>query len=327
MATGDASPTITWGPLISATIMEYLESGMLRDQVHEKSELWKWMKSGNRIKTLSGGERIKVPLMYEGSGNFKRYSGLEALDVSGYDGITNAFFNWKQASTAVAISGLDKRSNQGENRIRDLTKDKLFQAQSTLADEMATDAFSDGTASGSKQISGLAAMVATTTTSGTYADVNTANNTAWRNQIQASIGSAATNLIPYLRTLYNDCTKIAGVDGEPDAIFTTQTVAEAAEALVLPAVRYVGGKDADMYSKPKFRNTSIMWDPKCTSGVLYMLNSRHVFLFVHQDANFSMMEAGMQQPINQDAYVAPILFQGNMGTNLRAALGKLTGIS
>lgn len=327
MAAGDASPTLVWGPLLSASTMEYLDSGKLRDQVHKKSPIWNWLRSGERIKVLSGGERIRLPVMYEGSGNFKRYSDLEVLDVTGYDGVTNAFFDWKQASTAVIISGKEIRSNQGENRIRDLWKDKMFQAEATLADNLADDAYSDGTANGSKQTTGLAAMVATTTTSGTYATINTANNTAWRNNSTTSVGNAAVNLLPALRTLYNDCTEITGVDGEPDAVFTTQTVAEVLEALVVPAIRYVGGEEANLYAKPRYRNATIHWEAKCQSGTLYLLNSRHVFSFVHRDANFSMLAGGKQTPVNQDAFVAPILWQGNMGTNLRSALGKLTGLT
>jgi len=307
--------------------MEYLDSGKLRDQVHSRSPLWKWLRTGSRIKVLSGGERIKVPVMYEGSGNFKRYSGLEVLDVTAFEGITNAFFDWKQASTAVVISGLEKRSNAGENQIRNLWKDKMMQAESTLADSLASDAYSDGTLSGSKQITGLAAMVATTTTSGTYAGINFGTNTAWRNVAHTSVGSAAVNLLPYLRALYNDLTEPAGVEGEPDAIFTTQSIAEVLESLIIPAIRYEGGKEGNLSATPVFRAATVYWESKCSSGILYLLNSRHVFAFVHRDANFSMLNKEGQVPINQDAWVAPILWQGNMGTNMRAALGKLTGLT
>ena len=327
MAVGDGAPTIVWGPLLSSTIMNYLDSGMLRDQVHKRSPFWSWLRSGNRIKRLTGGERIKLPVMYEGSGNFKRYSGLEALDPTGYEGITNAFFNWKQAATSVVISGLDKRSNQGESRIRDLTKDKIFQAESTLADNLATDAYSDGTASGSKQTTGLAAMVDQTPATTTYGDINPANNSAWRNNATLSVGNGAVNLLPNLRSIYNDCTEISGVDGEPDGIFTTQSIAETLESLVIPAIRYTGGGTSDLSSKPTFRGASINWEAKCTSGMLYVLNSNHFFHFVHRDANLKMNPEGFQRPINQDTLVAQLLYQGNFGTNLRAALGKLTGIT
>ena len=327
MAIGDGNPTITWGPLLSSTVMNYLDSGMLRDQVHNRSPFWSWLRSGNRIKRLTGGERIKLPVMYEGSGNFKRYSGLEALDPTGYEGITNAFFNWKQAATSVVISGLDKRSNQGESRIRDLTKDKIFQAESTLADNLATDAYSDGTANGSKQTTGLSAMVDSTPATGTYGDINSANNTAWRNNAITGVGNGAVNLLPNLRTIYNDCTEVAGVEGEPDGIFTTQSIAETLESLVVPAIRYTGGGTSDLSSRPTFRGASINFESKCQSGTMYVLNSKHIFSFVHRDADFAMADGGLQNPVNQDAIIAPILYQGNMGTNLRNALGILTGIT
>ena len=322
---GEGSPSLTWGPVLATTTMNYLDSGKFRDQAHNRSPLWKWMREGKRIRRLSGGERIKLPLVFEGSGNYKRYSGLEVLDVTPFNGVTNAFFNWKQAAVAAVASGLDLRNNQGENQVRDLWKTKMEQAEAEMGDQLATDAYSDGTASGSKQVGGLAAMIATTVTSGTYADIDTAVNTKWRNQVAASIGAAAVNLLPNLRTLYNDCLEVAAVEGEPDALFTTQTLAEVLEAITLPAVRYVGGGEADLSTKPKYRNAKIYWEAKCTSGVGYLLNSNHLFMFVHKDADMSMMPAGKQQPINQDGFVAPIIWQGNMATNCRQALGKFTG--
>jgi len=327
MAVGDANPTIVWGPLLSSTLMEYLNSGSLLNQVHNRSPLLKYLRGSNRIKTLTGGERIKVPVMYEDSGNITHYAGLESFDPSGYDGITNAFYDWKQTAGMVVISGLEKRSNQGENRVRDLAKDKIMQTESGLADTQATDAYSDGTANGSKQTTGLAAMIATTNTSGTYADINFGNNTKWRNQVITGVGNGAVNLIPNLRTLYNDCIEIAGVKGQPDAIFTTQTEAETLEAVITPAVRYSPGGDGELSIKPVYRGASINWEAKCQSGTLYVLNSNHVFYFVHREANFSMNPEGFQRPINQDALAAQILWQGNMGTDLRASLGKLTGIT
>lgn len=327
MAIQDANPSITWGSVVSTTLMNYIDSGKLRDQVFNRSPLLKWLRSGNRVKKLSGGERIRVSLMFDGSGNYKRYSGYEVLDVTPYDGQTTPTFDWKQASTAVSLSGLEKRSNMGESQVRDLAKDRVFQAESTLADGLASDAFSDGTANGSKQLTGLEAMVATTTTSGTYASVNTANNTKWRNNAVASVGAASSNLLSNLRTQYNNCIIVNGVEGEPDAIVTTQTVAEALEALVIPSIRYTGGGTSDLSSEPMFRGTKIMWDSKCPSGTLYILNSKHMFLFVHKDADLAMDPEGLRKPINQDAWVCPILFQGNMACNMRSCFSKLTGIS
>jgi len=327
MAAGDGAPTITWGSLLSATLMKYLDSGALLDAVHNRSPLWKWAREKKRLRVLTGGERVSVPVMYEDSGNYTRYSGLELIDVTGYEGTTRAFFPWVQAASAVVMSGLDQRSNRGETQVRDIAKDKVMQAESNLSDNLATDGYSDGTAQGSRQIAGLAAMVATTTTSGTYASINTASNTKWRNNAIASVGNAAANLLPQLRVLYNDCTEVAGIKGKPDGIFTTQGSAEALESLIQPAIRYTGESKGELSIEPYFRGAPIMWEAKCQSGTLYLLNSAHFFHFVHKDANLSMNPEGFQRPINQDALVAQILYQGNFGTDLRSSLGKLTGIS
>jgi len=40
-----------------------------------------------------------------------------------------------------------------------------------------------------------------------------------------------------------------------------------------------------------------------------------------------MADGGLQNPVNQDAFIAPILYQGNLGTNLRSAHGVLQGIT
>jgi len=327
MAAGDGAPSITWGSLLSATLMKYLDAGTLLDQVHNRSPLWKWLREKKRLRVLTGGERISVPVMYEDSGNFKRYSGTEQLNVAGYEGVTRAFFPWQQAATAVVMSGLDQRSNRGESQIREIAKDKVFQAESALADNLASDAYSDGTATSNKQVDGLEAIAATTNTSGTYASINFGNNTKWRNQVITSVGNAAANLLPNLRTVYNDCTEVAGVQGAPDGIFTEQSSAEALESIVQPAIRYTPGGTGELGIAPVYRGAEIHWEAKCTSGMMYVLNSNHLFHFVHRDANLSMNPEGFQRPINQDALVAQILYQGNMGTDLRSALGKLTGIS
>ena len=244
------------------------------------------------------------------------------------EGLTTAWFNWKQAGISVSISGKELRSNRGSSRITDLQKDKITQAEMSFVDGVSSDVYSDGTADGSKQITGLGAMIDTTPATTSYAEIDPANNSAWRNQVQASIGAGAVNLLPKLRTLCNDCSQGQGAPSPPDFIVTTQAVHEIAEALLFPQVRYSGGGGkAEASVNPYFRGVEIMWDDHCDSGVLYALNTRHIMFVVHKDANFAMTDEGFQQPINQDALVALVLLQGNMVTNNRRKQGKLTGIT
>ena len=325
---GEAAPSLDWSDVLTTTLMAYIDSGMLHEQVYTRTALLDWLRKGKRIKVINGGERIRIGTLFQGPGNFKRYTGDQPFTMTQQNGRTPAFFNWKQAATIGMISGLEKRQNSGESQIRDLAKDRVGAAELELADNLTTDAYSDGTQNGSLQITGLNAMVDQTPATGTYADINAANNTAWRNQAITSVGAGAVNLLPNLRIMHNDCSEGQGARTAPDAIFTTQAVHEIAEAVVAPAIRYAGGGGkGEMSINPFFRGAEFMWDSHCGTGLLYMLNSNHIFFVVHRDANLSMAEGGWVRAQNADSYSVPLLFQGNMGTNNRRKNGVMAGIT
>ena len=332
MATGESSFTRTYGPLLTMTLDEILSSGAIQDNVYQANPTLDWFNSGNRIKVLQGGERIRIPVMTGTNGTFKWYSQLDTLNITPSLGFTTAWYQWKQAAVSIAIDGLTVRQNMGPTQIADIMKEKSRQAELSLVDGIATGLFSDGSGSSNKQLTGLeAALPDDPTSDTTYAEINQSDNTSWRSQIQSSVGAAATNLIPKMRTVWNDCGEgKSGSNSSPDYIVTTQTVHESFEALIAPRVRYEpnpsGGADAGV-EKLLFKGATVVMDNFCGSGNMYMLNGSHIMLFVHAKANMAMTEEGFQKPIDQDALVAQILFQGNIAVNNRRKLGKLTGIT
>ena len=52
-------------------------------------------------------------------------AGFDTLNIQAVDVLTAAEYAWKQAAENVAISGLEMRSNSGENRIINFTKAKI----------------------------------------------------------------------------------------------------------------------------------------------------------------------------------------------------------
>lgn len=317
--------------LLSSTLHKVLGTGAFADNVFNADPFLSWMRSGERVKVIDGGERIRVPILYEKSSAGGYYSGYDLLDTTAQEGHTTAFFNWKQIAYSVSVSGLELRSNSGsKEKINDVQDAKITQAAKSLSDTVATGVYSDGTGSSNKQITGLGAMHETAPGTTAYAEIPTAN-AAWRNQATASVGAIATNLMSNLRALMNNCTQgSGGVDTSPDAIFTTQSVHEGLEALLFPMVRYQpnpgGGADAGIETL-KFKGASIMWDAFCTSGELHAVNSAHIGMFIHKDANFAMAEGGFQRPTNQDAFLTQILLQANVVTNNRRKGGKLAGLT
>ena len=328
---GASTLSRTYGPILSTTLDKILSSGAIQDNVYDATPTLDWFRGGGRIKVVDGGERIRIPVMTGMNNTFKWYSDYEILDVTPQAGLTTAFFNWKQGAVSVSISGNELRQNSGTAKIADLMKEKIRNANNSLADNVATGIFSNGTGSSSKQLTGLAALVDQSPATDTYAQIDPSSNTSWRNKADSSVGAAAVNLIPSLRTIMNQCSQGRdGAAGKPDFVVTTRTVHEAAEALVAPRVRYQpnpsGGADLGV-DTVMFKGAKLIWDDYCTSGTAYVLSSPHIMLFIHSAANFAMSEEGFQKPIDQDALTTQVLVQLNMATNNRRKHGVLGGIT
>lgn len=328
-----SSLTLTYETLLTSTLMKVLNTGVIEDQVYDANPLWDWLRSEGRMKVLDGGERLRIPIMTGKNSTAGSYSGYDILDTTAQDVHTTAFFNWSYYSASVSVNGPELRANAGsKEKVADIQAIKIESASMSLTDKLATDVYLDGTGNSSKNITGLAAMIETTPGTTAYADVPVAN-TYWQNKVQTSVGSGVANLVPSMRTLFNDCKQGKGASGTGiDFAVTTQAVHEIVESLIEPRVRYApnpsgSGAELGMTENPVYKGAEIVWSDFCPSGTLFALNSNHIMLFVHKDANFSMAEGGFQRPVNQDAYVAQILAQLGLTTNNRRKLGKLTGIT
>lgn len=317
--------------LLASTVENTLNSSVVQDAIFDATPLLNRLKAGGQLKVVDGGERLRIPVDYAKNSTAKYYNDLEALDVNRSDTQTAAFYAWKQASASVVVSGREMRINKNsKTKLFDLLTARMNNAAKSLSDLCATGIFSDGTGSASKQITGLEAIIETTPGTSAYASIPT-SNTAWRNQVATTVGAAAVNLVPQLRTVTNNCSQGGeGADSSPNLYVTTRSIHESYEALMFPMVRYEqnpsGGADAGI-NVLKFKGQDFIWTDYCTSGTVYVLNLNHLYMFVHGDANFSKSSEGMQKPINQDSMVTQILFMGNMLCDNRRKQGKLAGVT
>ena len=148
----ETSLSLTYGPLLTTTLKRVLDSGALHDNIFNNDVLLQWLRGGNRVKVVDGGERMRIGIMDAKNSTAKWYSDYENLDVTAQAGMTSAFYTWKQGSTSVSVNGRELRSNKGKSRITNLQQEKISQAAASLVDIVATGAFSDGTGTGSKQL-------------------------------------------------------------------------------------------------------------------------------------------------------------------------------
>lgn len=211
--------------------------------------------------------------------------------------------------------------NMGEGQLYSLVKAKTEQAMLSLRDEIDQAMFAS--TQNAKKISCLPVLIDTTST---VADVNSTTSSWWQSQVATGGSFAGQGLADFLNMYH--LIQNQGIDGgAPDMIVTTQAILEYFERSQLPQVRYVGNeKLADVgFENLKYKGATITFDSNCTSGVAYFLRSANLAFVVHSSANFTVGE--FKKPVNQDAKSAQIIFTGNLVTNNRRKLGKITTIS
>lgn len=319
------SETRTQDALLTTTLANYRPK--MYDNIFDNYPLLSYLNgklgqavNGKSVKRIvSGGESIVEQLMYDVNSTASSYSGAETLDTALQNGLTIARFNWKQYSSSIGITGLERRSNMGEEQLINLLQAKATQAEKSLQKALSEGAWGDGTGNGGKDLTGLQALVDSTATVGGLAP----GTFAWWAASETASGSFAAQGLDDMRTLYNSITY--GND-RPDSIFTTQTIHEAYEKAVQPQERYVNTQAADAgFMNLAFKTVPVMWDRDCPSGEMYALNSSYLNLVVHRDADMATGE--FIRPKDQDLTTAQILFQGNLTVNNRRMHGKLTGMT
>lgn len=307
-------PNANFDALLSTTLQNYQKR--LTDNIFTDRVLTWYLQDKSRIR-LRGGSKIIEPLVYASNSTFSSYSGYDPISLTPQDGITAAEYDWKQIAVSIAINGLEEAKNNGEQQILDLLDAKVMQAEETVKENLNVMLYADGTGNSSKDFLGLSALVGTTNTVG---NINGNTDTWWRSTVDASVAALTE---AQMRTVYNTISR--GSD-QPDIIITTQALFEKYEGLLTPNVRYADVKMANLgFQNLMFKGAPVTFDRACTSGVMFMLNSKYLGLVGHENKWFE--QTNWVRPENLDARYALILSYGNLTVRNRARLGKLTGKS
>lgn len=318
--------------VLTTTLANYKKGGELQDQIFDSFPLLSWLNGklgmavrGATVKeVVQGGESIVVPLLYEQNSTVDSYSNYEMIDVTPQEGMTHARYNWKQYAGSISISGHEERVNRGEQKMISLLQAKVMQLEMSMRDRLSRDAYGDGTGNGSKNLTGLAALISTTTTVGGIAP---ATYPWWAPYRKASPGSFATNGRGEMMTAYNT---ISYGNDRPDAIFTDQATYQFYDSSMEEKQRFVytgtnkSAADAG-FANLAWMGTPVFFDRDCTAGAMYFLNSKAIKLMVLSGADLDT--TAFVKPVNQDARSAQVLFEGNIVTTNRRKLGVINGFT
>lgn len=293
----------------------------MADNLSQANLLYNRMNKSGTVKPVEGGRTIVQPLDYQENSTYKRYSGAEILDISAQELFSAAEFDWKQAAIAVTINGLEEVQNAGKAQLIDLMEARVKNAERTFINNLTEDMYSDGTATGGKQIGGLQLLVADDPTTGTVGGINRANYTFWRNYSYDATtdgGSAATsaNIQKYMNTVFINTSR--GME-RPNLIVADNNYFN----LYLQSLQSIqrvtkvtgDGSAGTGWTALDFMGVDVVLDGGvdtiCPANHMYFLNTNYLHFRPAKSRNFVPI-GGDRQSVNQDATVKLFAFAGNM---------------
>ncbi|HDZ38697.1 MAG TPA: phage major capsid protein [Marinobacter sp.] len=340
--------TIYYDALLTTTLDAWVGGGSLFDQIFKDSAFLSLLRLSDAVIRQNGGERIRVPLLYGKNETIKSYSGYETLDTTPQEGLTTAFYEWREIGGTISISRKEERQNSGEAAKIALLGSKIEQAKMSMTEELSSQivlgtvnssTFVPG--NDSKDMNPLGYFLRKKTATDPVAGGNVGNiassNSWWRAKSAAFGGSSEAGgvavptvttykgIVVALRRLYNYCSQGSG--GSPNIFLFDQISYETYENALDEKVRYSNTKLADMgFDNIKLRGATCIWDEivpdvengtaAVTLGTVFALNTKFFKLVI--DSETDVVTTPFVTPENQTAKTAKILFMGNtVCSNLR----------
>ena len=316
-------------PNVSDIVATTIESRTrtIADNVTKNNALLSRLEQRGKVKLVSGGSKIFQELSFAENANASWYSGYDLLPIAAQDVISAAEFDFKQAACPIAVSGLDQLKNSGREQMIDLLEGRVSVGEATMANLIAGGLYSDGTASGGKQIDGLNKAVPVDPATGSYGAIDPASWTFWRNASSDLLASALTSALVqgHFNTMW--ARLVRGSD-RPDLIIVDALVWGPFLASLQAQQRFTGTDTAKLgFPTIQYMDADVVLDGGiggfCPAGTAFFLNTKYIHYRPHRDRNFVPLSPGKRTPINQDAEVQILAWAGNLTSSGRQFQGRL----
>ena len=227
----------------------------------------------------------------------------------------------------VILSMQEILNNQGEQRIMNVFSSYISAAERALEDAMDAAIYSDGTANGNKQLTGLATAVPIANTTGTYGGIDRNLNAIWRTStydahsfMAGSTQVSSTTIRPMLNYIMTrqsrgrDYADLLLMSPEHYAAYDAATIAIQRQqsntslgTLGFSALEYIGGG----------KRAEIVLDGGIGSNMpantTFGLNTDSLRLRYNADRNFDkLFDGDGQMPIDKDAIAQFIGWMGEL---------------
>lgn len=309
--------------ILTTTLKNYRNT--LVDNVFKDRPLLNHLNSKGQVRTISGGESIVEQILGAQNSTFDSYSGYDPIDITPQGGLTAAVFPWKQIAASIAISGIEEAQNNSKEKLIDLLKAKVMQAEETMKEGLNQMLFGDGTGNSGKDFDGLQHLVGDANSTGATnvggIDATDADNAWWRSVVidASDDGDAERNDDEWTNAVY---TAAKGNDMFDFAV-TTQDLFEHYESGLAPQLRFTSNDEADArFLTLSFKGRKLYYDFYCPTGNTYFLNSKYLKLVGHSGTWFR--NTPFKHAPDKDARWAQVLAYGNLTISNRARQAVVT---
>ena len=231
-------------------------------------------------------------------------------------------------SDPITFSGIQLAVNKGPEAFLDLMAQEFSDVARNLAEKIGADLYLDGSSNASKAINGLAYHIDDGTVASTYQNLSRTTYTNLNATRNAQVGALGFS------NLATDSDAAQRGNDSPTLILTTPAVFSIIERLVTPTlyINYNGpvstgtpngarGGTALNYGAQalSWRGIPIYADEMATSGVIWTINERHLFLYTLDYGSETVESSregfaftGFKKSQNQNAVVGHLLWAGQL---------------
>jgi hypothetical protein len=315
---------LTFDQLSSLTTNHFLPQVV--DNVYDSKAFIKRLVRPEAIRLKSGGIKIQGPIYYSAPGVSGRYfSGYDTLDSTPTDDITSFTQEWKQIQEPVRISMKELNQNKGDEQKISLLVSKSKLAQLNLTENLGLGLFSDGTAATgaltTKQITGTAAILSTSSTYGTIA---VADVPTWVGVVKENSSVVRNLSLNLMQQTWGACSIDSSM---PTVLVSRQNVYDQYWAMLQPHQRLVSEsmKNLGFEGVIMFNSAPFIVDSHVPAGEIQFLNEGHVYLCVHKDDNMKVTSFDKIETFH--GILNRITWMGNLVCDARRLQGVLKDIA
>jgi len=299
------------GQLLTTTLNNY-KPEIISNILNNHPLLSRLQAKGNIIKE-TGGVNFQEKISYASNGTIQSQGEYDAFNITPQDVLATATFAQKIISGTMTMTDLEMKQNSGKEAFINLAEAKKKVLIESLKNYLGSQIYADGTGSGGKEIGGLQLLIADAPTTGTVGAINRANYSVWQNKLYDFSVEGPTASALTIQAAFNKLwTRCQAQAGElPDLIAADsvyfeyfETSLQTNQRITDPSIGALG------FSSYKYKNADVFYDPECPASHAYFINTNHVFLkYLGKD----LLEVGeTMRPVQQNCYVTPIVFTGNM---------------